>query len=175
MQSGWLRACTSLCGHSMCWPAWWDAVYGPRGRVRGALAAFAELMTRPPPTEVIRAIRACGGGKSPGHDGVSIDLLKALLPDKPQPPAKESEALLNTVPIADALSEITGLSFLLGRMTDHATKGQIVMIPKGPIDGPLDVTEMRPITLLSEIGKVANRVLASRVTASWSSPYECRQ
>ena len=50
-------------------------------------------------------------------------------------------------------------------MTDHATKGQIVMIPKGPIDGPLDVTEMRPITLLSEIGKVANRVLASRVTA----------
>jgi hypothetical protein len=133
--------------------------------VRGALAAFAELMTRPPPTEVIRAIRACGGGKSPGHDGVSIDLLKALLPDKPQPPAKESEALLNTVPIADALSEITGLSFLLGRMTDHATKGQIVMIPKGPIDGPLDVTEMRPITLLSEIGKVANRVLASRVTA----------
>ena len=107
--------------------------------------------------------------KSPGHDGVSIDLLKALLPVKPKPPAKETEPFSNSIPIAVILSELTGLAFSLGRITDHVTEGRIVMIPKGPVDGALDVTEMRPITLLSEIGKVANRVLAARVTNILSS------
>ena len=57
-------------------------------------------------------------------------------------------------------------------MTEHTTDGLIMMIPKGPIDGPPDVSEIRPITLLSEIGKVLARVLVERVsTALCESPH----
>ena len=44
-------------------------------------------------------------------------------------------------------------------------KGEIVYLPK-PSEGDytVDVEEMRPITLLPELGKLTNRVLARRMT-----------
>src|SRR4051812_43868732 len=44
-------------------------------------------------------------------------------------------------------------------------KGEIVYLPKQSDDGyTVDVEEMRPITLLPELGKLTNRVLARRMT-----------
>ena len=45
------------------------------------------------------------------------------------------------------------------------TRGLIRFVPKGRLSGLPDVEDMRPITLLSEIGKVPSRILASRVSA----------
>jgi hypothetical protein len=50
----------------------------------------------------------------------------------------------------------------------------IVMVAKGPIDGPPDVSEMRPITLLSGIGKIPARVLAAQSRHSPSKLCLCR-
>jgi hypothetical protein len=112
--------------------------------------------------EVVTTIKKCDGGKSPGLDGVSIDLLKLLVgddlgPGRPTVPADQ-------MPLACLMAELTSLSIKLGRMTPHITDGLIVMVPKGPIDGPPDVSEMRPITLLSEIGNIPARILAARIS-----------
>ena len=64
------------------------------------------------------------------------------------------------------MAELASLSIKLGRMTQHITDGLIVMVPKGPIDGPPDVSEMRPITLLSEIGKIPARILGARISVA---------
>jgi hypothetical protein len=153
------------CGDIRCAgrPSWWDYWYGPDARVAGAKSAFAPVAAAVTPGEVVTTIKKCDGGKSPGPDGVSIDLLKLLVgddlgPGRPTTPADE-------VPLACLMAELTSLSIKLGRMTRHITDGLIVMVPKGPIDGPPDVSEMRPITLLSEIGKIPARILADRISA----------
>jgi hypothetical protein len=154
------------CGDIRCSgrPTWWDYWYGPGARVPGARAAFAPVTAAVTPDEVVATIKKCDGGKSPGPDGVSIDLLKLLVgadlgPGRPVAPASE-------VPLACIMAELASQSIKLGRMTRHITDGLIVMVPKGSIDGPPDVSEMRPITLLSEIGKVPARILAARISAT---------
>ena len=82
-----------------------------------------------------------------------------LGPGRPPVPVDE-------VPLACLMARLASLSVKLGRMTRHITDGLIVMVPKGPINGPPDVSEMRPITLLSEIGKIPARILAARISAT---------
>ena len=148
-------------------PSWWDYWYGPTNRVAGAKAAFAHLTATVPPLEVVTAIRGCDGGKSAGPDGVSIDLLKLLVADDLGPGRPQLSA--DVMPLACLMAKLTSLSLRLGRMTAHITDGLVVMVPKGPIDGPPDVSDMRPITLLSEIGKVPARILAARISATLCS------
>ena len=62
-------------------------------------------------------------------------------------------------------SHLTTWAFCLGIQTEHVTRGLIRFVPKGRLSGLPDVEDMRPITLLSEIGKVSSRILASRVSA----------
>ncbi len=74
---------------------------------------------------VVTTIRGCDGGKSPGPDGVSIDLLKLLVgddlgPGRPTVPA-------DVVPLACLMARLASLSIRLGRMTRHVTDGLIVM------------------------------------------------
>jgi hypothetical protein len=145
-------------------PTWWDHWYGPTGRVAGAKAAFAHLAATVPPAEVVSAIKDCDGGKSARPDGVSIDLLKLLVVDDLGPGRPQTSA--DEMPLACLMAKLTSLSVRLGRMTAHITDGLVVMVPKGPIDGPPEVSDMRPITLLSEIGKVPARILAARISAT---------
>jgi hypothetical protein len=154
------------CGDIRCSgrPSWWDYWYGPSARVPGARAAFAHVGAVVTPDEVVSTVKKCDGGKSPGPDGVSIDLLKLLVgadlgPGRPATPASD-------VPLACLMAKLASESIKLGRMTQHITDGLIVMVPKGSIDGPPDVSEMRPITLLSEIGKVPGRILTARISAT---------
>jgi hypothetical protein len=134
------------------------------GRVAGAKAAFAHLTATVPPAEVVTAIRDCDGGKSAGPDGVSIDLLKLLVADDLGPGRPQTSA--DEMPLACLMAKLTSLSVRLGIMTAHITDGLVVMIPKGPADGPPDVSD---ITLLSEIGKVPARILAARISATLCS------
>ena len=154
------------CGDIRCCgrPEWWDYLYGPDARVVGARAAFAHVAAMITPAEVVDTIRKCSGGKSPGPDGMSIDLLKLQVGDdlgrgRPTIPAGE-------VPLACLMAGLASQSIKLGRMTRHITDGLIVMAPKGPMEGPPHVSEMRPITLLSEIGKIPARILAARISAT---------
>ena len=155
----------TMCSDIRCCgkPAWWNHWYGPDARVAGAKAAFAPVAAVVTPGEVVTTIRGCDGGKSPGPDGVSIDLLKLLVGDDLGPGRPTSRA--GEVPPACLMAELASLSIKLGRMTPHITEGLIVMVPKGTIDGPPDVSDMRPITLLSEIGKIPARILAARISA----------
>ena len=99
------------------------------------------------------------GGKAPGQDRLTIDMLKVLMWEE------------NGV-----LGALCGLAFQLGVQTAHVTKGVITMIPKGPVEGEVDVTDMRPITLLSEMGKIPARILADRISKILCSrPELCTQ
>jgi ribonuclease HI len=161
------RAGTAPCSDIRCHgvPSWWDRWYGPEGRVPGAKAAFAGVAALITPDAVRKAITGCAGGKSPGLDGVSIDLLKILITDPVGPQAGRALPADMDVPLLCLMAAIASLSVRIGRMTPHVTDGLIVMVPKGPIDGAPDVSDMRPITLLSEIGKVTARILADRISA----------
>ena len=146
-------------------PSWWDQWYGPDARVPGALDAFRRVGDAITPKEIVGAVMGCDGGKSPGPDGLSVDLLKLLVSDPSSHHSGSATRDEREVPIARMLADLASTSLRLGRMTEHVTDGLIVMIPKGPIDGPPDVSEMRPITLLSEIGKMPARVLSDRISA----------
>ncbi len=145
-------------------PPWWEYWYGRRGRVPGAARAFADLGSPITPAEVLAAILKCDGGKSPGLDGVSIDLLKLLARGPAEGVAGPLTVPPGDLPVMCALAALSSMALQLGRMTSHVTEGLIVMVPKGHTDGPADVSKMRPITLLSEIGKVLARVLADRIS-----------
>jgi exonuclease III len=161
------RAGTASCCDIRCHgvPSWWDHWYGPEGRVPGAKAAFAGVAALITPDAVRGAITGCAGGKSPGLDGVSIDLLKILITDPVGPQAGRAPLAARELPLLCFMADIASLSIQIGRMTPHVTDGLIVMVPKGPVDGAPDVSDMRPITLLSEIGKVTARILADRISA----------
>ena len=154
--------CSDIRCHGV--PSWWNRWYGPEGRVVGAKDAFARIAAVVRPGEVLRAITGCDGGKSPGLDGVSIDLLKILVTDPVGPQAGRRPRTAEEVPLLCLMADIASLSIRIGRMTPHITDGLIVMVPKGPIDGAPDVADMRPITLLSEIGKITARILADRIS-----------
>jgi hypothetical protein len=155
--------CSDIRCHGV--PSWWERWYGPAGRVEGAKSAFAGVAAPVTPDTVRKAITHCAGGKSPGVDGVSIDLLKILITDPVGPQAGRAPRAAGEVPLLRLLADIASLSIRIGRVTPHVTDGLIVMVPKGPIDGAPDVSDMRPITLLSEIGKVTARILADRISA----------
>ena len=107
----------------------------------------------------LRAIRKIPSGKTPGRDGVSAGLLKLLSAEEHYDEGYSS-------PIIRILTHLTNESFRLGHVPAHAKDGLIRMIPKHAGSGAVvtDVALMRPITLLSELGKIESRVLADRVS-----------
>ena len=148
----------------------WEFFYGSGARVCASQTGteFEQVLRPPSPSEVARCIAGCPGGKSAGHDGLSIDLLRLatdcdLLADTD--PAVGGDGERTVTRTAVALSLLTTWAFGLGIQTEHVTRGLIRFVPKGRLSGLPDVEEMRPITLLSEIGKVPSRILASRVSA----------
>ena len=156
--------------HRCCGPSpLWDSFYGADTRVCASQTGdeFRQVLQPPSPSEISRCIAGCPGGKSAGHDGLSIDLLRlatdcGLLADTA--PAVDTGGERAATRTAVALSLLTTWAFCLGIQTEHVTRGLIRFVPKGRLSGLPDVEDMRPITLLSEIGKVPSRILASRVS-----------
>jgi hypothetical protein len=162
----------------------WGTMYSPHAEVCSSQTGheFADVLRAPSPAEIAASIAKCDGGKASGHDGLSIDLLRLASnielietgrslaePARTLPSATSPTAPAST---ATALSRLSSWAFLLGVQTEHVTRGLIRMIPKGPATGQPDVSDMRPITLLSEIGKVPSRILASRVTSALNAKPE---
>ena len=103
-----------MCGDIRCsgLPSWWDYWYGPAARVKGAKAAFATVAEVITPGEVVTTIRGCDGGKSPGPDGVSIDLLKLLVGDDLGPGRPPIPA--DRLPLACLMAELVKTVFSRG-------------------------------------------------------------
>jgi hypothetical protein len=120
---------------------------------------------RPATLETIfRTLRHVPDDKAPGRDGISSAILKLLI-------GPELEELAPTPPMLRVMQMLTNESLRLGHVPRHAKDGLIRMIPKGGGSGVLvtDVSEMRPITLLSELGKVTSRILAERMATVFAN------
>ena len=69
------------------------------------------------------------------------------------------------------ITKLVNDSLRLGYVPKHAKDGLVRMIPKCGGTGAVvsDVAEMRPITLLSELGKVTSRILAERMATVFAN------
>jgi len=134
-----------------CRPFWFDDMYkaplGDSGRFDGVMAA-------PTAAEVHQVIRRAGAGKSPGHDLLDIDFWKLVTAAGPG----ESLCL-------DVVVRIMAECLELGVVPDVLKLGWITMVPKIKPDGSFQcqASEMRPITVLPELGKITTRLLAARI------------
>jgi ribonuclease HI len=145
-------------------PWWWDQMYA-RNRPGGVAAeSWEHLMDPTNCMEVLLSLRKATGGKSPGMDGCGIDLLKLLtagdrVPDgRPTAPTPPSSCLR-------AFTEVINHCLRLHYVPPILKKGYISLVPKVKDDGSssCEAGEMRPITVLAELGKVAGRILAERI------------
>ena len=132
-------------------PFWWDSTYA-RDAKGIPDEVFAHVCDPPAVAEMAAIIRGCASGKSPGHDGLDIDLWKLVASD-------------DTSPCLEVLTRIVGLCLELGFQPDALKHGWITMVPKVKSDGSFSCSPdgMRPITLLPEIGKLTSRLLAKRI------------
>ena len=108
------------------------------------------------PSEVLTAIKRSSGGKSAGFDGVSIDLLKLLC-------GRHDDGQYSSTLIC--VTMIINIMLKCGKVCKPFKFGRITLVPKYKSDGSFskDPVKMRPITVLPEIGKIANKILADRI------------
>ncbi|MCW2763483.1 MAG: hypothetical protein JWR85_3684, partial [Marmoricola sp.] len=136
-------------------PKWWGRFYG-RDHKNIPNSAFANVIGKVKPSEVIESIEKTSSGIAPGWDSISIDLLKVLA-IRPAPGHSVST-------FVDLLTLIINAGFVCKEIPKPLKHGVIVMIPKGGSDiAQSDVDNMRPITLLPEFGKIASRIIAMRI------------
>ena len=133
-------------------PDWWDQYYG-RDR-KGCGDAFKDVCKEATPEEIWKTVRDAGAHKTPGHDGISIDLLKILL--------RTDRKTMPDSPTLHLLTSYVNAAIRSGVVATALKRGIIVMIPKSK--GAADVTQMRPLTLLPETGKLCTRLIARRFT-----------
>ena len=101
--------------------------------------------------ELDATIKSAEGKKAPGYDGVTIDLIKLLM-EEPGP-------------LCEILTILINVAFRAGASLPSWRKAVITMIPKKKEDGKWTekVGDMRPISVLQEFGKIASKILATRV------------
>ena len=133
-----------------CRPFWFDEMYAGRG------VHFDDVMRAPTAAEVFRIIQRAGSGKSPGHDLLDIDFWKLVTAAGP------GESLCLEVMVL-----IMAECLELGVVPDVLKVGWITMVPKVKPDGSFQckASEMRPITVLPELGKITSRLLAARINS----------
>ena len=133
-------------------PHWWDAHYS-----RDAKGIHSDtwdgLMACTNREELWALLRGAEGEKAPGHDGVGIDLLKIGIGTFMEHAPEECALLSVLVCLVNTILQT-------GCCPAFSKEGIIVMIPKPGARS--DVCDMRPITLLPELGKLPSRLLASR-------------
>ena len=135
-------------------PKWWNQLY--KRSAKGIPDSTWDPLMKPVfPAEVLSIIRESGLGKAAGHDGVSSDLIKLLTDAADQRPTELLEII--TILINVALES--------GQSLESWRKAIVTMIPKRKEDGSFTslVSEMRPISVLQEFGKIASKLLADRL------------
>ena len=158
-------------------PAWWAAAYSRTSKMAQGdpqFDAFARIMDPAAAWEVWRSgLAATENGKSPGHDGVPIEVWKwAAHPERDAP-----HGLCHTPPALRLITEFVNATLALRHVAAHNKRGLIKLLPKVDERGAFsaDPARMRPITLLPELGKIVSRVLAARLanylaTTQWLTP-----
>ena len=128
-------------------------VYAPKQEHR---RRFSEIMAPPTAAEVLRVIQRASAGKSPGHDLLDVDFWKLVTAAGPG----QSQCL-------EVVVRLIGASMELGEVPEELKLGWITMVPKVKPDGSFKckASAMRPITVLPELGKIASRLLASRINS----------
>ena len=114
------------------------------------------LMRPCTPRELLDVLSEASGDKAPGQDGVTIDILKLATGASGNSPDLRG-------PILSFLVSLVNACLRTGCCPPTLKAGIIVMIPK-PGAPANDASNMRPITLLPELGKITPRTLAKRVT-----------
>ena len=105
--------------------------------------------------DVLHVILSNGHGKSAGYDGVTCDLVCLLSEDSSDKPS----------PFLEILTVLINTSIQLGTTLPSWRRAIISMVPKRKEDGSLTnlVSEMRPISVLQEFGKISAKLLSNRL------------
>lgn len=132
-------------------PKWWASMYSRQAKGIPS-TAWSTLMAPVDRQEVLKTIKGSGTEKAAGYDGVSSDLVR-LLANEP------TDILLNILVV------LINTAFENGQTLPSWRKAIISMIPKRKEDGSFteSVSEMRPISVLQEFGKIASKILSDRL------------
>ena len=138
-----------------CRPSWWDEVYDRKAK--GISSSVYRSLMRPASCAEVwtHGIGHAKGGVSAGHDGVNVDVWKLITGGFP-------EGRCSCLEVATRIVNWCLCTSFVPRTLKH---GGITMVPKPRKDGSYtsEAGEMRPITVLPELGKIMSRVLASRL------------
>jgi hypothetical protein len=136
-------------------PWWWAKMFNPSTKNIPS-DRYTSLTRAASHAEIHSLVMKSNSGKSPGWDGISVEMMKLLCewdPDNLDPP-----------PFLKALTILVNSCLILGHTPKSLRMGWITMVPKGGGDKlSRNVTNMRPITILSELSKLTSRLLAFRL------------
>ena len=113
---------------------------------------YKELMANPTRDEVWRVITYTENGKS-GLDGISNDLLKALI--------KDEEEMYGDSVLLDIIHLLVQGIILTGVMPTCLKRVAMKMIPKS--NQKPEPESMRPISIIPELAKITSKLLAKRL------------
>ena len=134
---------------------------------------FADVLAPISAELIVEVLAACSSDTAAGHDGLSAGLLKLavcrLEAETVEPHGHDPNTSLRPAGAASALALLSSWAFELGIQTPHVTRGLVRMLPKEFGQDAPDAGSMRPITLLSEVGKVPSRVIARRLNAAFAA------
>ena len=135
-------------------PKWWNSMYN-RNAKKIHSGIWKDLLVPVEWREVLTTIRQSEPEKAAGYDGVSSDLIRLLTDDSTDSPT----------PLLSLLTHLINVAFETGQTLPSWRKAIVTMVPKKKEDGSFTslVSEMRPISVLQEFGKIASKILANRL------------
>jgi len=95
--------------------------------------------------EVAKALKSMKSGKSPGNDGITVDLYQALWPV-----------------LDDIYLEMLTYSLRIGKLPPSMRQSVIKLLHKKDRD-PKDITSYRPISLMNYDAKIFSKLMANRI------------
>ena len=130
-------------------PRWWHKMYNRNAKGIPA-SMWCDIMNPVDWREVLKTIKDAGTEKAAGWDGVNSDLVRLLTEDSKEAPT----------PLLAFLVSFINTAFDGGETLLSWRKAIISMIPKRREDGSFTdrVSEMRPISILQEFGKIASEL-----------------
>ena len=139
-------------------PDWWNKMY-ERNAAGLPLNTWDTLMIPTTVHELLEVLGNAKNGVSPGHDGVAQDFIKLVTGAKPCIQSMAPEMQHTT--FAHVLVELVNAMLRCQHCPDTLKLGVVALLPKPGKDSSV-VSNCRPITLLPELGKISNRILAHR-------------
>ena len=135
-------------------PKWWEKMYNRQAKGIKE-ETWSSLMGPTDWKEVRDVIASNGSEKSAGWDGVSCDLVEL----------HSESSVYQPSPFLEILTSLINTSLKSGKTLISWRKAIISMIPKRKDDGSLTtlISEMRPISVLQEFGKISAKLISNRL------------